>query len=174
MARLNSQSDSQSHREDLAGEYKHGDAGQVVIAILFGLAWIADSFFLKYTTFLNEYVPNSIRLPLGLVFFAVSAFLAGKSHSIVFHEKREAAGVIKKSVFGIVRHPMYLSEILVYFGFLILSLSLAAVVVWVIAILFLHYISRYEEKLLLARFGEEYAQYMREVPMWIPSVRKRK
>jgi protein-S-isoprenylcysteine O-methyltransferase Ste14 len=40
--------------------------------------------------------------------------------------------------------------------------------VWAIGVIFLHYISRYEEKLLLARFGEEYEQYMREVPMWIP------
>jgi protein-S-isoprenylcysteine O-methyltransferase Ste14 len=54
-----------------------------------------------------------------------------------------------------------------------LSISLAAAVVWCIAIVFLHYISRWEEKLLLARFGEEYAQYMRDVPMWIPRLRKR-
>jgi protein-S-isoprenylcysteine O-methyltransferase Ste14 len=49
-----------------------------------------------------------------------------------------------------------------------LSLSLAAAVVWAMAILFLHLMSRYEETLLLARFGEAYAAYMREVPMWIP------
>lgn len=54
-----------------------------------------------------------------------------------------------------------------------LSISLAAAVVWVIAILFLHYISRHEERLLLARFGEDYEQYMREVPMWVPRLRKR-
>jgi protein-S-isoprenylcysteine O-methyltransferase Ste14 len=44
-------------------------------------------------------------------------------------------------------------------------------VVWIMAFLFLHFISRFEEKLLLDRFGEEYEQYMREVPMWIPRLR---
>jgi protein-S-isoprenylcysteine O-methyltransferase Ste14 len=51
---------------------------------------------------------------------------------------------------------------------LLISISLVAGVVWLMAIVFLHYISRHEEELLLARFGEEYEQYMREVPMWIP------
>lgn len=32
---------------------------------------------------------------------------------------------------------------------------------------------RHEEKLLLAHFGEPYAQYMREVPMWVPRPSKR-
>jgi len=76
-------------------------------------------------------------------------------------------------VFKVVRHPIYLSEILFYCGLLILSISLAGFVVLLMAIVFLHYISRYEEKLLLARFGEEYSKYMQEVPMWIPRLRKR-
>ena len=166
--------DSESHREDLAGEYRLGDAGQIVFAILFGLVWIADSFVLEYTTFLNGHVPNAVRLPVGIIFFAISAFLANRGLSIVFDERRETPEVIRRSVFGIVRHPIYLSEMLLYFGFLMLSISLAAAVVLVSAILFLHYISRYEERLLLARFGEEYAQYMREVPMWFPRLRNRK
>ena len=82
-------------------------------------------------------------------------------------------GVIRKSVFSVVRHSVYLSEILLYLGLLILSISLAASVVWIIAIVFLHYISRYEERLLVTRFGRDYEQYMHEVPMWIPRVRKR-
>jgi len=81
--------------------------------------------------------------------------------------------VIRKSVFNVVRHPVYLSEILLYLVLLTLSISLAAGAVWIVAIGFLHYISRYEEKLLLSRFGEEYELYMQEVPMWIPRLRKK-
>jgi protein-S-isoprenylcysteine O-methyltransferase Ste14 len=86
---------------------------------------------------------------------------------------REEPTVITKSVFGVIRHPIYLAEILAYLGLLLMSLSLAAAAVWVGAIAFLHAISRYEEKLLLARFGDAYAAYMREVPMWLPGIRKR-
>lgn len=161
------------HHEDLTGEYFAGDAGQVILALLFAVVWVADSFFLEYTTFLNQYVPPVIRISFGVLFLALSGWLAKTGLSIVFGEKREKSVVIRKSVFNIVRHPIYLSEILLYLGLLILNISLAAAIVWIIGIVFLHYISRYEESLLLARFGKEYEQYMKEVPMWIPRLRKR-
>ena len=173
MAHSNEQKDQTHQRSDLAGEHKYGDAGQFAIAFVFVMIWICDSFIFQYTTFLNRSIPNSIRLPLGIVFLTVSAFLAGKGLSIVFGETRENPGVIRKSVFGVIRHPIYLSEILLYLGLLMLSLSLAAALIWVIAILFLHYIATYEEMLCLARYGDEYSRYMRDVPMWVPRIWKR-
>jgi protein-S-isoprenylcysteine O-methyltransferase Ste14 len=92
---------------------------------------------------------------------------------IVFGEKREEPGVIRKSVFSVVRHPIYLSEMLLYLGLLMISLSLAATFILFIAILFMHYISKHEERLLLERFGDDYKQYIRDVPMWIPGLWKR-
>ena len=86
-------------------------------------------------------------------------------------KKAQVQGVIRKGVFRFVRHPIYLSEIILYLGLLLINISLAAVPVWIIAIFFLHYISRHEEKLLLAKYGNEYKQYMKEVPMWFPSLR---
>jgi len=173
MAKGHTQKKAHQHRSDLTGEHTVGDAGQLVLACLFAATWILDTFFLKYTTFLNTHVPIGIRIPLGVVLLVLSGYLAKTGLSIVFGEKREKPGVIRKGVFNAVRHPIYLSEILLYLGFLVLSISLAAVFVWVIAIVFLHFISRYEESLLLDRFGEAYEQYMREVPMWIPRLRKR-
>lgn len=155
------------HRDDLAGEHHVGDAGQAILAVLFMSIWIIDSF-LNYTTFLNQHISPFIRTPLAIVFFLVSGYLAAKGLYLVFGKKRYESGVIRTSVFRLVRHPIYLSEILLYLGFLMLNISLAAAVIWIVGIGFLHYISRYEEKLLLARYGEEYKHYMKEVPMWIP------
>jgi len=160
--------EARKHRDDLFGEYKFGDAGQLILACLFFIIWIADSFFLNYTTSLNQSVPLAVRLPIGIVLLGLSAYLARTGMSIVFGETRQKPAVIKKSVFGYVRHPIYLSEVLLYPGLLMMSISLAASVVCLITIAFLYYISRYEEKALLTHFGEEYKQYMREVPMWIP------
>lgn len=160
-------------RDDITGEHTFGDAGQILFACLFGVVWIADTFFLKYTTFPSRYLPWAARVVPGVVLAALSGFLTRTGLSIVFGEEREEPEVIRKSVFGIVRHPIYLSEILLYLAFLMFSTSLAAAFVCLCAIGFLHYISRYEERLLLARFGEEYEQYMRDVPMWIPRLRRK-
>ena len=173
MTHKHSQNKKHHQREDLIGEYFAGDAGQIILALLFSGTWITDSFFLEYTTFINQYIPPAVKIPVGLVFLIIAGYLSIKGLSIVFGEKREEPCVIKKGVFNIVRHPIYLSEILLYLGLLILNSSMAAAVVWIIGIGFLHYISRYEESLLLARFGKEYEQYMKEVPMWIPRLRKR-
>jgi len=164
---------SHGNREDLTGEHTVGDAGQAILACLFFIIWIADSFFFHYTTMLNQYVTVYIRIPLGIIFILISGYLALRGMSIVFGEKREPPVVIRKSVFGIVRHPIYLSEILLYLGLIILSISIAAIGLWIIAIVFLHYISRHEEKLLIARFGDEYKQYIRDVPMWIPHLQRK-
>ena len=161
------------HRDDLTGEHPWGDLGQGLCAIAFAVVWIADAFFLNRTTFLNDRVPAGTRIPLGLVLLCLAGYLAARSLAQVFGQVPETPAVIREGLYRVVRHPMYLGEILLYLGFLMLSLSLAAAVVWVMALLFLHRIARYEERLLLARFGEAYAEYMRQVPMWIPRLIKR-
>ena len=155
------------HRDNLTGEHPTGDIGQLILFCLFMALWLSDMF-LKYSGFLNEYVPVVVRLPIGILLLIVSGYMAGTGLSIVFGKQAQSQGVIKKGVFRFVRHPIYLSEIILYLGLLVLHISLATVFIWIIAILFLHYISRYEEKLLLAKLGKEYEQYMKEVPMWFP------
>lgn len=155
------------HRENLAGEHRIGDIGQLTLYCLFMATWISD-IFLQYSNFLNGYVPSVVRLPIGISLLIVSGYMAGTGLAIVFGKKAQSQGVIRKGVFRLVRHPIYLSEIILYLGLLLLNISLASAIVWVIAIFFLHYISRYEEKLLLDKFGDEYKQYMKEVPMWFP------
>jgi protein-S-isoprenylcysteine O-methyltransferase Ste14 len=173
MAHHHTQKKVHRHRDDLTGEHGMGDVGQLVLACLFAATWIADTFLFQYTTFLNQYVPMAVRIPIGVVLLILSGYLARTGLAIVFGEERKKPGVIRKGVFSVMRHPIYLSEILLYLCLLMLSISLAAAGVWIVAIAFLHYISRYEERLLLERFGEAYEQYMRAVPMWLPRLHQR-
>ena len=129
--------------------------------------WLSDMF-MKYSNFLNAHIPSAIRLPIGVLLLIIAGYMAGSGLMMVFNKKAQSRGVIRKGVFRFVRHPIYLSEIIMYSGFLTLNISLAAAFILVIAIFFLHYISRYEERLLLAKFGDEYRRYMKEVPMWFP------
>jgi protein-S-isoprenylcysteine O-methyltransferase Ste14 len=156
------------HREDLTGKHSFGDAGQIIFGMLFFGVWISDSFLFRYTTQLDEFVPSLARKPIGAVLLCLAAYFAWSGLRIVFSEVRETPSVIRKGVFAVVRHPIYLSEVVLYLGLFILSMSLAAGVVWVAASCFLYHLSRYEERLLLTRFGDDYGSYMHDVGMWFP------
>jgi protein-S-isoprenylcysteine O-methyltransferase Ste14 len=155
-------------RDDLAGEHKLGDALQLVFGLLFLALWILDSFFLEYSTFLADKISNYIRVPIGVILLIAAGYLSRSGLRIVFKEVRETPQVITKGVFSFVRHPIYLGAILIYAGVICFTMSLLSASLWVIIIIFYWYISLHEEKLLINRFGDEYLEYRKKVPMLFP------
>jgi protein-S-isoprenylcysteine O-methyltransferase Ste14 len=159
------------NREDLVGEHPFGDAGQLILLAVFMVVWVLDSFILNYSTFAAKYVSLFIRIPVAILILIAAGYLTEEGIRIVFVEEREIPCVIMKGVFNRVRHPIYLGSILFYIALVISTLSLSAAVIVVVVIGFYHYLAEYEERLLLLKFGEIYAQYMRFVPMWVPRLR---
>jgi protein-S-isoprenylcysteine O-methyltransferase Ste14 len=98
----------------------------------------------------------------------LAGYLAQQGMKIVFGEERAAPAVIEKGVFGLVRHPIYLGCILFYAGLVMFTFSLSAAVICIAIMAFYHYIAKYEERILLTRFGKKYVEYTESVPMWIP------
>jgi len=160
-------------REDLTGENKFGDAGQLILLLIFLILWVADSFFLKFSFISMDPRWIILRAPLGIGILVFSLWMARAGLMVVFGEIREEPHVIRDGVFAIVRHPIYLSAILLYLGLLVLALSLVAAAVWIVIIAFYVYLCRYEEKLLLEKFGNAYQNYMQAVPMLLPRLWKR-
>ncbi len=156
------------NREDLSEEHPRGDLGQIVLGIIFVAVWGLDSFLLKLTTFPAAGVPIYLRAPVAAALVCTSLYLAVKAHRAVFGEVREPPGVISSGVFSHTRHPLYLSTILLYLGLVALTLSVAAFLLWVVICIFYDRISAYEEDRLAERFGDEYSDYTRQVPRWIP------
>jgi protein-S-isoprenylcysteine O-methyltransferase Ste14 len=156
------------NRPDLAGEHKFGDAGQMILLIVFLTVWILDSFVFKFSIFLNEYARWYFRIVAGIIIIALACYFIGSGLKTVFGEVRNPPQIITNGVFSIVRHPVYLGSILAILGLIIMTLSLLSLVIWFITVIFYYYISRYEENLLIARFGKEYEDYMKKVPMLFP------
>jgi protein-S-isoprenylcysteine O-methyltransferase Ste14 len=156
------------NRPDLTGEHKLGDAGQLILLVIFLIVWILDSFVLRFSTFFNENLRWYVTVIPGIIILAIAGYFTWAGLKIVFFEIRETPKVITKGVFSMVRHPVYLGSILAFLGLIVMTLSLLSFIIWLIIIIFYYFISRYEEKLLLARFGKEYEDYMKEVPMLFP------
>ena len=81
------------------------------------------------------------------------------------HEQTEAiTSIVTTGIYASVRHPMYTSLFLIYFG-----LALVWGIVWMLVPAALWSIITVaiavkEEHLLLQRFGSEYEEYLRKVP----------
>lgn len=158
-------------RKDLVGEHPMGDTGQLILFILFLGVWIADSFFLKYSTFLSDFIPWYVKGPLVFLLLGISVYFAKEGHDIVFGEDREQPEILNNGVFSIVRHPLYFAVILFYTGLFLFTCSLLTFIVWIVIVLFYNFIAAYEEGLLQQKFGGEYEQYRKQVPRWIPKIR---
>ena len=156
------------HRPDIAGEHPQGDLIQGLFFIVFIGAVIIDHLFLKTSTIFSPYFPIWARIPIAILILWFVWRLAVGGLRIVFGEIRKKPIVVNQGIFSQTRHPIYLGAILMYMAALVLTLSLAAAAIWIFIILYYRFLARYEEKLLIGKFGDDYRQYMTQVPMWIP------
>lgn len=162
---------SHEHRKDLAGEYRWGDTGQLVLVIVFIIGMTSDLFLLKVSDYWQDSFPWYFRIMFFIPLIFVAGYFSQKAHKKVFEEKRKKLIVIKTDVFAIIRHPMYFGYIMLYLSFVILSLSLIAIVIFIIVVIFYYFLCWYEEQLLIEKLGNEYRNYMKNVPMLIPKIR---
>ena len=149
------------------GEHPYGDAGQIILLVVFMAVWIADSFFLRRTTFLAGGTPLSIRLVICGLLTVIGVLLARSGHRVVEHPERPDH-VVQSGAFRYVRHPLYLASILFYFSLLVSTVSIACALLLIVIVVFYNYIAKYEEILLMRRFGEEYARYRVLTGKWLP------
>ena len=151
------------------GEHPLGDKGQLVCLGLFLIIWVGDSFFLRKSTFLSQYVALSIRL-VFLGFTLITAVYLLKSGHAVTGREQQPNDVVSTGAFRYVRHPLYLASLLTYLGLTISTMSAGSFILLVGILGFHNYIASYEEKRLEAKFGEEYGRYKEKTGKWIPKI----
>ena len=109
--------------------------------------------------------PNRGTVVAGLAVIAMGLLLRAWAMGCI--SKKEV--LCTHGPYAMVRHPLYLGNIVVVAGFLILASSLPLALIVGPYTLF-HYwvVIRSEERWLAARFGEEWKQYAARVPMILP------
>jgi protein-S-isoprenylcysteine O-methyltransferase Ste14 len=161
-------------RPELAGEHAFTDIGQLVLYAVLLITWITDSFLFRYSVFLAVHVPAYIRVPVGMAILVASTLLALLAHKALFGEPAGKPGVITTGAFSLVRHPLYFGSWLFSVGLVIITFSVSSAVVSLVILFFYFLVSRYEERLLLRKFGAEYRKYQARVPMFAPFKFRRK
>lgn len=78
--------------------------------------------------------------------------------------------LVKEGIYKRIRHPMYSSLLLLSFGTLLKNISLAAIMLSIVNVLFLILTAKAEEKEDVKFFGESYHEYVKETKMFIPFI----
>lgn len=80
--------------------------------------------------------------------------------------------LLKGSLYKFSRNPMYVSELILLFGWIIFYGSMALVIAFIMWFLFFNYYAiSQEEHILEAHFGETYLEYKKKVPRWFGKIR---
>ncbi len=87
---------------------------------------------------------------------------------------KKAKRLIVSGPFAYVRNPIYIANFFVFSGFILLC-GLPWFLPLALGFLFIQYslIVTFEEDLLKEKFGQPYLDYLKEVPRWIPKLRRR-
>ena len=106
---------------------------------------------------------------LGIILTVRMFILIGKGTLAPWDPTRR---LVTGSLYGYVRNPMILGVFTILVGEAILLASLN-IAVWAVAFFIINtlYFILFEEPGLIKRFGEEYMEYKRNVPRWMPRIK---
>ena len=77
--------------------------------------------------------------------------------------------MVVEGVYSQMRHPQYTGLFLIVFGEGVVHWpTIVSLIAFPVIVLSYSYLARKEERQVLERFGDEYRDYMRRVPMFIP------
>jgi len=125
-----------------------------------------------WTQLFGTPVAHLVAMAIGYVFVFAGASLVADGWRRVHRARRENR-LVTDGVYARVRHPQYTGLFVMVFGEGVVHwptvLSVAAFPVIVLAYTLL---ARKEERQMVERFGDEYREYQRRVPMFVPRGRE--
>ena len=114
----------------------------------------------------------NVLLYLGWIILAVAIVLGWRAR-VSFEEKGGAqegeswlatSVVVDSGIYAVVRHPMYLSFMLLVLALMLISQHRLSVIFGLPIVVFLYLAMRVEEQSNIERFGDDYIRYMDKVP----------
>ncbi len=109
----------------------------------------------------------------GVIFIATAlqGYDLGEFSGIDFQKKNETPALKTDGLLEYVRHPLYFGILLLVWGLFISDASSRSLAGAIAVTIYLFVGIHFEEKKLIATFGEQYKKYQKEVAMLIPFLR---
>lgn len=147
----------------------------IVVMFIFAALWLDRWLaYLHFAPPLWSTVLAWVIMVIGwfIMFWPVIAFFRARGTPVPFNPPPK---LITNGLYAYVRNPMLLGLFIFMFGLgaVLGSLSLIFIFTPLFIVLNVLYIKAIEEKELEKRFGKEYLEYKKRVPMFTPRLRKR-
>jgi protein-S-isoprenylcysteine O-methyltransferase Ste14 len=104
---------------------------------------------------------------MGIILFGFLFRISARGYK----EEKSSNGnvLVKDGPYAVIRNPMYFGTFTIGVGVIVMLLELWILLVFAIIFLIIYIPQmRREEKLLMGRFGEEYKEYCRRTPKYLP------
>lgn len=129
-------------------------------------AWLT-AFFLPHMILPPTFILRAVRIAGSVLFVAGAAtFLICASQ--VYLGKIFKWGIARHGVYRIIRHPQYLALALWGTGMVILWPRFIVLVSFSVMLVLYYYLAKDEERRMLVKYGESYAEYMSTTGMFLP------
>lgn len=108
---------------------------------------------------------------LGAVTYYLTIIVAGKYLRPAPSGTLDHHRLVRKGPFALIRHPLYVSYILVLAGLSLVLLNCWLLIPTLFMVVGIYPTARAEETVLMAQFGDEYTKYRQEIGMFFPKAR---
>jgi protein-S-isoprenylcysteine O-methyltransferase Ste14 len=107
---------------------------------------------------------------LGAATYNLTLLVAGKHLRPAPSGLHDDHRLVSRGPFRLIRHPLYVSYILIVVGLSLILLSLWLLIPALCLVVGIHPTAKAEEETLIEQFGEEYLEYRQRVGMFVPKL----
>ncbi len=115
---------------------------------------------------------------IGYIFFGIGAYLHNRSIHVAGKYLRPAQSgtlrthkLVKEGPFGIIRHPLYTSYLMISIGLGLILLNYLPFLCALLIAVGIYPTAKAEEAVLAKQLGEDYQNYQKEVGMFFPKLK---
>ena len=122
----------------------------------------------EFYVFLNSYVFPASKIIMGIGILLV---IYGWKQ---IHKARKQDTLMVEGIYKYIRHPQYVGFLMITLGLNVMWLTIITLIMWPILAALYWRLAKKEDKDMEEKFGEEFLEYKRRVPGFIPRLRRRK
>jgi protein-S-isoprenylcysteine O-methyltransferase Ste14 len=104
------------------------------------------------------------------LYFAIAGYLLLKKIGKPDTNFENTSVLVKEGLYRYIRHPLYLSLFLLGTGIMMKDPGRVQIIFCLMNLFAVYFTARIEEKEMIARFGKEYQEYIKETRMFIPFI----